>query len=633
MRPLETSDPRRVGPYRMLAELGSGGMGRVLLGDTPGGRLVALKRVRAQFVEDDGFRARFTREVAASRRVSGDYTAAVVDDGADEPVPWLASDFVAGPSLHTAVEAVGGLPEEAVLWLAADLASALLDVHRAGLVHRDLKPSNVLLAERHAKVIDFGIARATDSDDGTWVTHTGWVVGAPGFMSPEQVEPNGRTLTSASDVFSLGATLVMACTGEGPFSGTSAPQMMYNVVHTEPDLGRVPDRLRGFIQPCLAKEPADRPKPAQLRERAHNLLSQAARPEQVWPREVHQLIAAQRDDVLRFRMAADERHVPPDSEEPTVVVPPRTEGGAAWARRVFGWVRDFSREAARTVRSASPGGAGAGAGAARGRGASRGTDDPSATTVDPNPPDRPSLRGRPPLRARLTAAVSGPRARRALGRSRDTAFVVLGVLAGLIAATKANSGDLATMSQESFHAGLLEMDAPDIPAGLLHPSYLGAVAGAWLGGLAGVVAWIVAGLRSARTGFLVLVALSVSGFLLGWLGDDGGLDVGVISLGQLEEGGAWVGALVGLAPLAVASAMSKRGGVAHSSEQGCGVVAALVVATAFTAGLGAVCGYHGWMGLTIGDSTTVGLFTAVGAAFGGSVAFRIVAAARARRSG
>ncbi|MGP3977308.1 serine/threonine-protein kinase [Streptomyces sp. 8N114] len=625
MRPLETSDPRRVGPYRMLAELGSGGMGRVLLGDTPGGRLVALKRVRAQLVEDDGFRARFRREVVASRKVSGDYTAAVIDDGADEPVPWLASEFVSGPSLHAAVEATGGLPEEAVLRLAADLASALIDIHQAGLVHRDLKPSNVLLAEGHAKVIDFGIARAADSDDGTWVTHTGWVVGAPGYMSPEQVEPKGHPLTPASDVFSLGAALVMACTGEGPFNGTSAPQMMYNVVHTEPDLSGIPDGLRGLIQPCLAKEPDERPGPDQLLDQAHELLMQAERPEQPWPREIHQMIAAQRDDVLRFRMAADERHVPPDSEEPTVVVPPRPEGGAAWARRAFAWVRDFTREASRTVRGVSPGGSPTDGGAARGRTAGREPDGPESTTQAAGwTPPRPD----PPLRERLRAAVSGPKARRVLIRSRDIAFIVLGVIGGVIAATKANSGDLIPMSQRSFHTHLLTMDAPEIPAGLLHPSYLGAVTGAWLGGLSGVVAWIVAGLRSALTSFLVLVALCVTGFVLGWIGDGGGLDIAVISLGEFDEEGAWVGALLGLAPLAVASAVSKRGNVARSGEQGCGIVAALVVTTAFTVCLGAVCGHHGWMGLVIGD-TKIGLFTAIGAAVGGSIAFRIVAAVRA----
>ncbi|MGP3989152.1 serine/threonine-protein kinase [Streptomyces sp. 3N207] len=624
MRPLETSDPRRVGPYRMLAELGSGGMGRVLLGDTPGGRLVALKRVRAQLVEDDGFRARFRREVVASRKVSGAYTAAVIDDGADEPVPWLASEFVSGPSLHAAVEAVGGLPEEAVLRLAADLASALIDIHQAGLVHRDLKPSNVLLAEGHAKVIDFGIARAADNDDGTWVTHTGWVVGAPGYMSPEQVEPDGHPLTPASDVFSLGAALVMACTGEGPFNGTSAPQMMYNVVHTEPDLSGIPDELRGLIQPCLAKKPEERPSPEQLHAQVEELLlAKAERPEQPWPREIHQMIAAQRDDVHRFRMAADERHVPPDSEQPTVVVPPRPEGGAAWARRTFVWVRDFTREAARTVRGVSPGGSARGA--ARGRTTAREPDGPESTAQAAGwtPP-----RQAPRLRARLTAALSGPKVRRALIRSRDIAFVVIGVLAGLIAATKANSGDLLPMSQQSFHSSLLEMEAPAIPTGLIHPSYLGAVTGAWLGGLIGVVAWIVAGLRSALTSFLVLVALCVTGFVLGWIGDGGGLDIAVISLGEFDEEGAWVGALLGLAPLAVASAVSKRGNVARSGEQGCGVVAALVVTTAFTVCLGAVCGYYGWMGLVIGD-TKIGLFTAIGAAVGGSVAFRIVAAVRA----
>lgn len=623
MRPLETSDPRRVGPYRMLAELGSGGMGRVLLGDTPGGRLVALKRVRAQFVEDDGFRTRFHREVNASRKVSGDYTADVIDDGVGAPVPWLASEFVPGPSLHAAIDAVGAMPEEAVLRLAADLASALIDIHRAGLVHRDLKPSNVLLTEDRAKVIDFGIARAADSDDGTSVTHTGWVVGAPAYMSPEQAEPEGRELTPASDVFSLGSVLVMACVRKGPFDGGSAPQMMYKVVHSEPDLSEVPERLRELVQSCLAKDPAKRPKPDQLRNMARELVGERTASERPWPREVHQLIASQQDDVTRFRVAADERNVPPDSEGPTVVVPPRPGSGAARARQAFARLRDLTREVSDAVRSAPPG-------AARGRATAREPDAPPPTTatVDPQPPDELTTN----LRARLTAAASGPMARKALKRSLDTAFILCGVLGGVIAATKANSGDLLPMNEPFFHDRLLDMGAPTIPAGLTHASYVGAVTGVWLGGLFGVVAWVVAGLRSALTSCVVLAALCVSGFVLGWIGDGGGLDVAVISLGDVGDPGGWTGALLGLAPLALAIAVSQKGGVSHPGEQGCGVVAALAVSAALTACMGAVCGYYGWIGVVIGDSTSIGLATAIGAAVGGSVAFRIVAAVHARRS-
>ncbi|MFC9268261.1 protein kinase [Streptomyces zhihengii] len=293
MELLTDSDRPEAGPYRLIAELGRGGMGRVLLGVAPDGRLAAVKVVRSQFVEDEGFRSRFRREVEASSRVSGACTAAVVDADADAPLPWLASVFVPGPALSTAVADTGPLPAGAAARLAAGLATALAQIHGAGLIHRDLKPSNVLLAADGPRVIDFGIARATDSEGGTEITHTGWLVGSPAYMSPEQAE--GRELTPASDVFSLGTVLVHACTGRSPFAGTAAPQTLYNVVHTEPDLGPLPGALRGLVSRCLAKDPALRPGPAAILE-AVGRIPPAVRP---WPAAVHHLIDAQHADVLR----------------------------------------------------------------------------------------------------------------------------------------------------------------------------------------------------------------------------------------------------------------------------------------------------------------------------------------------
>ncbi|WP_309248441.1 protein kinase [Streptomyces sp. MNP-20] len=301
MERLAATDPEEVGRYRTIAELGRGGMGRVFLSSAPDGRLVALKQVRTQFVEDDGFRARFRREVAASRKVSGVFTSAVIDADADAPEPWLTSEFVPGPSLQEALTAIGTLPEEAVLRMAAGLASALLDIHRAGLVHRDLKPSNVLLAADGPRVIDFGIARATDNDDSTELTHSALLVGSPGFMSPEQAQ--GLPLDAASDVFSLGTVLVMACTGRCPFAGPSAPQTLYNVVHTEPDLSMLPPRVRPLVARCLAKEPSARPSPARLLEDIGRL-TPAPRP---WPAEVHELIAAQQTEIARLRRELERR--------------------------------------------------------------------------------------------------------------------------------------------------------------------------------------------------------------------------------------------------------------------------------------------------------------------------------------
>ncbi|MFE5028155.1 serine/threonine-protein kinase [Streptomyces sp. NPDC056656] len=285
----------QVGPYRMLAELGRGGMGRVLLGSAPDGRLVAVKAVHDSLAEDEGFRERFHREVAASRRVSGAYTAPVVDADADAPTPWLASAFVAGPSLQRAVDEGGPLQEEAVLRLAAGLVTALGEVHGTGLVHRDLKPANVLLAEDGPRVIDFGIARAFDvATGGNRLTKTGWLIGSPSYMSPEQAE--GRELGPSGDVFSLGAVLVMACTGASPFAAASVPQELYRVVHAEPDLSTLPSRVRLIAAACLAKDPGARPDLAGLREMIGEL-TPSVRP---WPATVYALAADQRAEIDRL---------------------------------------------------------------------------------------------------------------------------------------------------------------------------------------------------------------------------------------------------------------------------------------------------------------------------------------------
>ncbi|MEV7723971.1 serine/threonine-protein kinase [Streptomyces sp. NPDC087917] len=249
-----------IGPFRVLRVLGQGGMGRVVLAEAPDGRLVAVKQVHAALAADEGFRARFRREVEASRKVSGAHTAAVVDADPEAATPWLASEYVPGPALGEALSDDGPMDEEAVRRLAVGLAHALAEIHGARLIHRDLKPSNVLLAEDGVRVIDFGIVRAVG--DQTRITHTGVLVGSPAYMSPEQIL--GRELTPASDVFSLGATLVTAATGKPPFGGDSVPKVLHDVVYEEPDLDGVPSGLRGPIASCLAKEPADRPTPRDL---------------------------------------------------------------------------------------------------------------------------------------------------------------------------------------------------------------------------------------------------------------------------------------------------------------------------------------------------------------------------------
>ncbi|MEU0583993.1 serine/threonine-protein kinase [Streptomyces sp. NPDC006132] len=263
MRPLDVDEPTAVGPYRLLGRLGSGGMGRVYLGRSAGGRTVAVKIVHPHFALDDEFRARFRREVDAARRVGGAWTAPVLDADPEARVPWVATAYAAGPSLSAAVADVGPLPAPTVRALGAGLAEALAAVHELGLVHRDVKPSNVLLTLDGPLLIDFGIARATDGTAS--LTSTGVSIGSPGYMSPEQILGHG--VTGAADVFSLGAVLTYAATGAPPFPGDSSAALLYKVVHEEPDLGALDGELRDLTAACLTKAPAARPTPTEVARR------------------------------------------------------------------------------------------------------------------------------------------------------------------------------------------------------------------------------------------------------------------------------------------------------------------------------------------------------------------------------
>jgi eukaryotic-like serine/threonine-protein kinase len=256
---LQPGDPQVIGPYRIRGQLGVGGMGRVFLGVSEGGRPVAVKMVRPDLAADPEFRTRFRREIAVARKVSSQFTAPVLDADVDGPAPWLATAFVAGPSLADAVSQHGPLTVRAVLELAAGLAEGLRAIHAAGIVHRDLKPSNVLLAPDGPRVIDFGISRAVE---GSALTHTGMVVGSPGFMSPEQAE--GGEVGPPTDIFSLGAVLAYAATGEGPFGTGSTPALVYRVVHSPASLDGVPAEVRPLIDRCLAKDPGQRPTAREL---------------------------------------------------------------------------------------------------------------------------------------------------------------------------------------------------------------------------------------------------------------------------------------------------------------------------------------------------------------------------------
>jgi eukaryotic-like serine/threonine-protein kinase len=251
---LQPDDPGRIGPYRLRGVLGTGGMGRVFLGASADGQLVAVKVIRGDLAMDPEFRARFRREVTVARKVSSRFTAPLIGADIDGPVPWLATAYVPGPSLADAVTEHGPLPARSVLELAAGLAEGLSAIHAAGVVHRDLKPSNVLLAQDGPRVIDFGISVAAETSP---LTRTGLLIGSPGYMSPEQVE--GREVGAASDIFSLGTVLAYAASGEAPFGSGSAPTLAYRAVHREVNLDRVPTEVRGLIQRCLAKDPGQRP--------------------------------------------------------------------------------------------------------------------------------------------------------------------------------------------------------------------------------------------------------------------------------------------------------------------------------------------------------------------------------------
>ncbi|WP_042376806.1 serine/threonine-protein kinase [Streptacidiphilus melanogenes] len=260
MDQLTAHDPRRIGPFEVLGRLGAGGMGLVYLARSAAGRRVAIKTVRAELAEDQLFRVRFAREIAAARTVSGFYTAAVVDADADAAVPWLATAYIPAPSLEDLVTECGPLPVATVRWLIAGIAEALQSIHAANLVHRDLKPSNVLVTEDGPRVIDFGIAAGVSH---TRLTMTNVAVGTPAYMSPEQAR-DSRGVRGASDVFSLGSLLVFAATGHPPYHGANPVETVFMLLREAPDLSGLPEELAPLVRACMRTAPERRPVPAEI---------------------------------------------------------------------------------------------------------------------------------------------------------------------------------------------------------------------------------------------------------------------------------------------------------------------------------------------------------------------------------
>ncbi|MGV4983388.1 protein kinase domain-containing protein [Streptomyces sp. NRAIS4] len=271
MMRLRREDPRVVGSFRLHRRLGAGGMGVVYLGSDKKGQRVALKVIRPDLAEDQEFRSRFAREVSAARRIRGGCTARLVAADLEADRPWFATQYVPGPSLHDKVADEGPLGAADTASIGAALSEGLVAVHEAGVVHRDLKPSNILLSPKGPRIIDFGIAWATGAST---LTHVGTAVGSPGFLAPEQVR--GAAVTPATDVFSLGATLAYASTGDSPFGHGSSEVMLYRVVHEEPHLHGVPDALAPLVRACLAKDPDDRPSTLQLSLRLKEIAAREA---------------------------------------------------------------------------------------------------------------------------------------------------------------------------------------------------------------------------------------------------------------------------------------------------------------------------------------------------------------------
>nr|QNS30812.1 hypothetical protein [Streptomyces sp.] len=317
-QPLGGDDPTTIAGYRLAAKLGAGGMGKVYLSYTPGGRPVAIKVIRPEFGEDAEFRRRFAQEVKSAQRVQGLFTAPVIDAATDAAHPWLATAYVPGPSLADAVVAHGALPVETVVLLIAGMAEALHVIHGAGIVHRDLKPSNVLLAADGPRVIDFGIAHAADA---TSLTGSGVTIGTPSFMAPEQAA--GRKVTAATDVFALGQVAAYASTGTPAFGEGTSHGVLYRIVHEEPDLTHVPPRLMELVSRCLAKDPAARPSIAEV-----IALCQSANAETVLRRPEDWLPAPVSADItVRAAAPAPVQTPPPPAAAPPAAYSPTTPAG------------------------------------------------------------------------------------------------------------------------------------------------------------------------------------------------------------------------------------------------------------------------------------------------------------------
>ena len=422
---LGDGDPRVIGGYRLLGRLGEGGMGRVYLARSGTGRTVAVKLIRAELAAQSAFRSRFRQEVDSARRVGGTWTAPVLDADCDAEVPWVATKYIAGPSLADVVAAHGPLPEHSVRTLARGLGHALTDIHAAGLIHRDLKPANVLVTIEGPKVIDFGIARglAGATLAATGLTSTGVVVGSPGCMSPEQIRD--EQLTPASDVFALGTVLAYAATGRLPFGDGGGSggihAVLFRITADDPDLSDVPEALRPLIMACCAKEPGERPGPDALAELAAGAGADAGSPGAiVSPWLPPGLIAELGQRAVRLLDVDPEVEV--DTEAPAVPGVDAYGGGPGTMRLGTGGPGGPGQQSHGVVRGgqvAVPlGEFGAAPGSAAAGGAPAGGGSGGSTSAE----------GVPSVSGGATSPVAGAR-----GRTRRGALVVAAAVVGALA--------------------------------------------------------------------------------------------------------------------------------------------------------------------------------------------------------
>ncbi|MDP9863838.1 MULTISPECIES: serine/threonine-protein kinase [Streptosporangium] len=254
IQPLLPHDPQQIGPYRLAGRLGVGGMGIVYAGTDKSNHRVAVKTVHPELAHDPEFIVRFAREVKLLSRIQGRGTVKILGADTDDARPWLATEYVPGPTLEQRISAGGPLSGGGLIGLAAGLAEGIHAMHRAGVVHRDLKPGNIILSPLGPRIVDLGIARAVD---GTKLTRSGVLIGSPMWMSPEQY--GGGEAGPATDVYAWGLIVIYASSGELPFGNARPELLAHRILNNRVNTESVPRSLAGLVGRAVSKNPEERP--------------------------------------------------------------------------------------------------------------------------------------------------------------------------------------------------------------------------------------------------------------------------------------------------------------------------------------------------------------------------------------